>query len=84
MNGKPAHDLHVLELPGVFAVGKIQAGYTHYLDAQHGLQPGVGGFVSAALVPEALQPRYGGVGVGVGLLVTLRPAQHQMTSMAGP
>jgi hypothetical protein len=29
MNGKPAHDLHIHELSGVFTVGKIQAGYTH-------------------------------------------------------
>ena len=56
LNGKPAHDLHIHEFPGVFAVGKVQAGYTRYLDAQYGLQPGV----------------------GIGLLLTLRPAQHQM------
>ena len=56
----------------------MQAGYTSYLDAQYGLQPGVGGFVSAAFVPDLLRPRYWVVGVGVGLLLTLRPAQHQM------
>ena len=84
LNGKPAHDLHILEFPGVFAVGKMQAGYTRYLDPRYGLQPGVGGFVSAAFVPKLLQPRYGGVGVGVGLLLTLRPAQHQMMPQAGP
>ena len=78
LNGKPAHDLHIHEFPGVFAVGKVQAGYTRYLDAQYGLQPGVGGFVSAAFVPDLLRPRYGGVGVGIGVLLTLRPAQHQM------
>ena len=78
LNGKPAHDLHIHEFPGVFVVGKAQVGYTRYLDAQRGLRPGVGGFVSAAFVPDLLRPRYGGVGVGVGLLLTLRSAQHQM------
>jgi hypothetical protein len=32
--------------------------------------------VSAAIVPETLQPRYGGVGVGFGVFVTIRPAAH--------
>jgi hypothetical protein len=77
MNGKPAHDLHIHESTGVFTVGKVLSGYTRYLDARNGLQTGVGGFVSAALVPKALQPRYGGV--GVGLFLTLRSSQHQMT-----
>ena len=79
VNGKPAHDLHIHESTGVFTVGKVQSGYTRYLDARYGLQPGVGGFVSAALVPEALQPRYGGVGVGFGLFLTVRSSGHQMT-----
>ena len=84
VNAKPAHDLHIHESDGVFRVGKIQAGYTRYLGARRGLQTGVGGFVSAAVVPEALRPRYGGVGVGVGLHLTVRPAQHQMASMVEP
>jgi hypothetical protein len=79
VNGKPAHDLHIHESTGVFTVGKAQSGYTRYMATRYGLQPGVGGFVSAALVPESLQPRYGGVGVGVGLFLTLRSSQHQMT-----
>lgn len=78
VNGKPAHDLHAHEFAGVFVVGKLQGGYTHYLPARRGLTPGVGGTVSAALVPEALQPRYGGVGIGVGVFLTLRPTAHQM------
>lgn len=78
INGKPAHDLHIHESGEVFTVGKLQGGYTHYLPARHGLTPGIGGSVSAALVPEALQPRYGGVGFGVGVFLTLRPAAHPM------
>jgi hypothetical protein len=80
INGKPAHDLHIHELPlEVFVVGKLLAGYTRYFDACHGLTPGIGATVSAALVPDALQPRYGGVGVGLGVFLTLRPGQHEMT-----
>lgn len=77
--GKPAHDLHVHESQDVFIVGKVQGGYTRYLPARHALQPGIGLTVSAAVVPAALQPRYGGVGVGVGLFVTVRPPAHAMT-----
>jgi hypothetical protein len=79
VNGKPAHDLHVHESTGVFVVGKLQAGYTRYLEGQHGLQPGIGATMSAALVPAALRPRYGGVGVGFGVFLTVRPSEHQMT-----
>jgi len=55
-----------------------RCGYARRLDAEYALEPGVGGFVSAVFVPEALQPRYGGVGVGIGLFLTLRPAAHQV------
>lgn len=78
LNGKPAHDLHVQESDAVFAVGKLQAGYTHYLPTRGGWTPGIGASLSAALVPEALQPRYGGIGTGIGIFVTLRPATHEM------
>ena len=83
MNGKPAHDLHIHESTSVSTVGKVQSGYTRYLDARHGVQPGVGGFVSVALVPPALRPRYGGVGVGVGLFLTLRSSEHLMMPGSG-
>jgi hypothetical protein len=78
LNGKPAHDLHIHESQDVFVVGKLQGGYTHYFDARRGLTPGVGASVSASLVPEALQPRYGGVGTGIGVFLTLRPGVHEM------
>jgi hypothetical protein len=75
---KTAEDLHVHESTDVFTIGKAQAGYTRYFGVRAGLQPGIGGTVSAALVPETLQPRYGGVGVGFGVFVTIRPAAHAM------
>jgi hypothetical protein len=78
VNGKPADDLHVHELRQVFTVGKLQGGYTRYFAPRRGLMPGIGASVSAALVPEALEPRYGGVGTGVGVFVTLRPPLHEM------
>jgi hypothetical protein len=77
IGGKPAHDLHVHESSGVFTVGKIQVGYTHYVPASRGLQAGFGGSVSASLVPAALAERYGGrVAPGVAAFLTLRPAAH--------
>ena len=73
--GKRGHDLHIHEAENViFTVGKIQAGYLRLLAPRVGVQAGLGASVSAALVPEALKPRYGGVGMGLGLFATLRPA----------
>jgi hypothetical protein len=75
--GKPAHDLHVHESTAVFTVGKIQAGYAHYLRPSRGAQLGFGGSVAASLVPSALAARYGGhVAPGVAVFLTLRPAVH--------
>lgn len=78
--GKPADDLHVHELiESIFIVGRVQAGYVRYWPAKRGWQPGVGGSVSASMVPPLLAPRYGGrVAPGFGLFVTLRPARHAM------
>jgi YHS domain-containing protein len=84
LNGKPAHDLDIHESNDVFTVGKLQGGYTHYLPARRGFTPGIGGTLSASVVPEALRPRYGGVGVGVGFFLTVRPTAHQMASAAVP
>jgi hypothetical protein len=78
VNGKPADDLHIHEFRQVFTVGKLQGGYTRYFAPVRGLTPGIGATVSAALVPEALRPRYGGVGTGIGVFVTLRPPVHEM------
>ncbi len=76
---KSAHDLHVHETEDVFTVGKLQAGYTRYLSAWRGMTPGIGGAISAAVVPSYLAPRYGGrVSPGLAIFVTVRPAAHQM------
>lgn len=78
VGGKPAHDLHIHESHEVFTVRKLQAGYARFVNARRGLQPGIGATISAAMVPDTLQPRYGGVGVGIGVFLTVRPAVHQM------
>ncbi len=77
--GKPAHSLHVHESNDVFIVGKLQAGYTRYLQPASGLQAGLGASVSASLVPAYLGPRYGGrVSPGLAVFLTLRPDVHAM------
>jgi hypothetical protein len=75
VNGKPADDLHVHESHDVFTVGKIQLGYTRYWPPRGLWQAGYGGSVSAAILPPALAPRYGGrVVPGFGVFLTVRPA----------
>ena len=77
--GKPAHDLHVHERDDVFTVAKVQAGYTHYLRTRGGLTPGVGGAVSAGVVPPYLGLPYGNrVNPGFAIFVTVRPGAHRM------
>ena len=72
--GKTAHDLGVSG-DGMFTIGKLQGGYTRYLDAWNGLRPGIGFSVSSGLVPGSLQPAYGSrANLGIGLFLTLRPA----------
>ena len=78
---KSAHDLHVHELDEheLLTVGKILAGYTRYLAAARGLRLGIGGHLSAGLVPEALEPHYGSrANLGVGFFLTIRPGAHKM------
>lgn len=78
--GKPAHDLDIHDTDEVFTVAKLQGGYTRYLDAWRGLKPGIGAGISAGLVPETLEPVYGGrVNPGFSVFITLRPAAHQMS-----
>lgn len=77
---KPAHDLHAHEFgAAVFTVGKVGAGYTRYLRTGRGLTAGLGVVASAAVVPPALAPRYGGrVTPGVAVFAHLRPVSHVM------
>jgi hypothetical protein len=75
LNGKPSHALHIHEQPGaVLLVGKLQGGYVRFLRSTPGLQVGVGGAASAALVPASIRPNYGGVGLGVAAFTVIRPA----------
>jgi hypothetical protein len=77
--GKPAHSLHVHESTDVFTVGKLQAGYVRYFPSRSGVQPGIGGSVSASVLPGPLQARYGGAVVpGFSVFFTVRPAAHGM------
>ena len=77
LNSKPSHALHIHEQPfAVLTVGKIQGGYVRLLPSRHGLQLVLGGAVSAALLPASIRPNYGGVGAGVALFATVRPATH--------
>ncbi len=79
LGGKDAHDLDLHDVDGTFTVAKLQAGYTRYLDLGTVLQAGVGGTVTAAVVPEALRDAYGGrVPMGFGVFLTLRPRGMMM------
>lgn len=78
--GKPAHDLHAHEFgAAVFTVAKVATGYTRYLVTGRGLTAGLGAMATAALVPTALAPRYGGrVVPGLVVFAHLRPLRHAM------
>jgi hypothetical protein len=78
---KTAHDLDVHELneTELLTVGKVQAGYARSLVGARGLRLGVGGHLSAGLVPAALEPHYGSrANLGVGFFLTVRPRAHKM------
>ena len=73
--GKSAHDLVVPEPPESFTVAKLQAGYTRYLPAWNGFQPGLGAGVSVGVVPASLKSAYGSrANAGLAVYLTLRPA----------
>jgi hypothetical protein len=77
--GKRGHDLDVPGPEATFRIAKLQGGYTRYVRAWHGLQPGFGATVSAGFVPETLESVYGRrVNPGAGVFLTLRPAAHAM------
>ena len=74
VTGKRGHDLHIHENErAIFTVGKLQGGYLRLFMPRRGVQAGIGGSVSAAFVPAAIQPNYGGVGLGFGVFATVRP-----------
>jgi hypothetical protein len=76
--GKPAHDLHVHEhITRIFTIGKLQGGYVRYFTTRWGLSPGIGGTISASLLPPLLAPRYNGrIAPGFGVFVTVHPTPH--------
>ncbi len=75
---KPAHDLHAHEwLDRIFTVGKLQAGYVRYTAPRSGIAVGLGGFVSASLVPREIAARYyGRIAPGLGVFVIARPGRQ--------
>jgi hypothetical protein len=74
VSGKSGHDL-AIESHDVFTVAKLQGGYTRYLAPRGGLAPGIGGALSAGVVPGSLAAVYGGrVTFGFAVYVTARPA----------
>jgi hypothetical protein len=83
--GKSAHDLAVAEPPSEFTVSKLQGGYTRYLSAWSGFQPGLGAALSIGIVPETLKPAYGSrANIGFAVYVTLRPAAFAHASASSP
>ena len=82
---KTAHDLdlHDVDSSDTFTVAKLQGGYTRYLGAWKGLQPGFGVSASAGFVPRALETAYGSrVNAGVGVFFTIHPAVMRMSGSA--
>ena len=83
--GKSAHDLAVAEPPTDFTVSKLQGGYTRYLPAWSGFQPGLGAGMSVGIVPESLRSTYGSrANVGFAFYLTLRPAALEHSSASSP
>ncbi len=74
LSEKSGHDL-AIESHDVYIVAKLEAGYTQYFPAWKDLKPGIGGMLTAGVVPGSLEPVYGQrVNLGFGVFATLRPA----------
>jgi len=64
---------------------KLQGGYTRYLSAWSGFQPGLGAALSVGIVPETLKPAYGSrANVGFAVYFTVRPAALEHSSASSP
>ena len=73
LSQKSGHDL-AIESHDLSTVAKLQAGYTRYFNTWNGLKPGLGGGLSAGIVPDSLESVYGRrVNLGLAVFVTLRP-----------
>lgn len=77
---KPADDLHVHEFEeAIFTVAKLQGGYVRTVGTWKGWRVGIGGTVSASIVPPLLAPRYEGrVAPGAGAFLNFAPPRHRM------
>jgi hypothetical protein len=75
---KPAHDLHAHEFAAsIFTLGKLQAGYVRQFKPWKGLEPGIGGTITASFVLAELASRYEGrVAPSFGVFLTVKPARH--------
>jgi len=72
---KSSHDLGVDELDDRFDLLKLQIGYSRFLRPMAGWRAGLGGSVSAGIVPEGLATVYGGrVTPGAAVFLVIRPA----------
>jgi hypothetical protein len=81
--GKSGRDL-AIDSREIFAVAKLQAGYTRYLRSWNRVKPGIGAGASAGFVPDSLKPFYGSrINAGFAVFVTLRPAEHGAAKAAG-
>ena len=81
---KTPHDLDVPATRETFTVSKLQGGYTRYFSAAREWKAGVGGAVSASVVPSQLSAAYGGkVNPGIAVFLTLRPAIMAADAHAG-
>jgi hypothetical protein len=75
---KSGHDLVVQPEHDMFAVTKLQGGYTRYLGAWKGWTPGMGAAVSSGIVPASLKSVYGSrSNTGFAVYMTLRPAAQR-------
>ena len=74
--GKRGHDLHIHENElAIFTVGKLQGELLRYSRRAGGCRRASAAVPRPRIVPAAIQPNYGGVGLGIGVFATLpRPA----------